>query len=438
MNLILLSGGSGRRLWPLSNDARSKQFIKLFKDDAGNMESMIQRVYRQIKSADRGGSITVTTSKEQMASIRNQLGEDVRICMEPGRRDTFPAIVLAASYLCDVEKLTLDEPVIVCPVDPFVREEYFEALKKLAALVAAEETELTLMGIEPTYASEKYGYIIPVSGADVCRVKTFKEKPDAKTAEKYIEQGALWNSGVFAFRLGWLLEKAHGMIDFLGYHDLYDKYDGLDKLSFDYAVVEKTENIQVMRFSGEWKDIGTWNTLAEVVGEPCIGNGILGSGCENTDIINELDVPILCMGLKDTVVAASPQGILVSDKESSSFMKPYVERIDQQVMFAEKSWGSFRILDAREDSVTIKVILKPGRHMNYHSHARRDEVWTVISGEGKTIIDGIEQDISVGDVITVQARVRHTVMAKTDLELIEVQLGREISIHDKKIYDFEF
>ena len=438
MNLILLSGGSGRRLWPLSNDVRSKQFIKLFKDDAGNMESMIQRVYRQIKSADRGGSITVTTSKEQMASIRNQLGEDVRICMEPGRRDTFPAIVLAASYLCDVEKLTLDEPVIVCPVDPFVREEYFEALKKLAALAAEGETELTLMGIEPTYASEKYGYIIPVSGADVCRVKTFKEKPDAKTAEKYIEQGALWNSGVFAFRLGWLLEKAHGMIDFLGYYDLYDKYDGLDNVSFDYAVVEKTENIQVMRFSGEWKDIGTWNTLAEVVGEPCIGNGILGSGCENTDIINELDVPILCMGLKDTVVAASPQGILVSDKESSSFMKPYVEQIDRQVMFAEKSWGSFRILDAREDSVTIKVILKPGRHMNYHSHDRRDEVWTVISGEGKTIIDGIEQDISVGDVITVQAGVRHTVMAKTDLELVEVQLGREISIHDKKIYDFEF
>ena len=257
MNLILLSGGSGRRLWPLSNDVRSKQFIKLFKDDAGNMESMIQRVYRQIKSADRGGSITVTTSKEQMASIRNQLGEDVRICMEPGRRDTFPAIVLAASYLCDVEKLTLDEPVIVCPVDPFVREEYFEALKKLAALAAEGETELTLMGIEPTYASEKYGYIIPVSGADVCRVKTFKEKPDAKTAEKYIEQGALWNSGVFAFRLGWLLEKAHGMIDFLGYYDLYDKYDGLEKISFDYAVVEKTEKIQVMRLSGEWKDKGT-------------------------------------------------------------------------------------------------------------------------------------------------------------------------------------
>ena len=132
------------------------------------------------------------------------------------------------------------------------------------------------------------------------------------------------------------------------------------------------------------------------------------------------------------------RSILVSDKESSSFMKPYVEQIDRQVMFAEKSWGSFRILDAREDSVTIKVILKPGRHMNYHSHDRRDEVWTVISGEGKTIIDGIEQDISVGDVITVQAGVRHTVMAKTDLELVEVQLGREISIHDKKIYDFEF
>lgn len=437
MNIVLLSGGSGKRLWPLSNDVRSKQFIKIFKKEDGTYESMVQRVYRQILNVDKDATVTIATSKTQVSAINNQLGDDVGICVEPCRRDTFPAIVLATAYLHDVKGIDENESVVVCPVDPFVNDDYFEAVKKLGNLAAAGSSNLVLMGIEPTYPSEKYGYIIPSDKNKVSRVDTFKEKPDAKTAEEYIMQGALWNGGVFAYKLKYVLEKAHELIDFIDYNDLYEKYETLTKISFDYAVVEKENNINVMRFSGQWKDLGTWNTLTEAMTEPNIGRADFNENCENIHVVNELGVPVLCMGLKNIVVSASPEGILVSDKEQSSYIKPYVDKIDQQVMFAEKSWGSFRVLDVEDESMTIKVTLNEGHRMNYHSHQYRDEVWTIISGRGKTIVDGMEQPVSAGDVITMEAGCKHTIIAETELKVIEVQLGREISVYDKKKFVLE-
>ncbi len=437
MNIVLLSGGSGKRLWPLSNDIRSKQFIKIFKTPEGDYESMVQRVYSQIRKVDADATVTIATSKTQVSAIHNQLGEDVGISIEPCRRDTFPAIALATAYLHDVQGIPEEESVVVCPVDPYVNEDYFAALKELGRLAQTGDANLVLMGIEPTYPSEKYGYIIPADKGQVSRVSTFKEKPDVKTAEEYIQKGALWNGGVFAYRLSYVLNKAHELLDFTDYQDLFGKYETLEKISFDYAVVEKENNIQVMRFAGEWKDLGTWNTLTEAMEEASIGEAILNDQCENVHVINELDVPVLCMGLKDVVVSASPEGILVSDKEQSSYIKPYVDRIDQQIMFAEKSWGSFRVLDVEDESMTIKVTLNAGHQMNYHSHERRDEVWNVISGKGRSIVDGMEQPVQAGDVVTMQAGCRHTLIADTELKVIEVQLGREISVHDKKKYELE-
>ncbi len=432
MNIVLLSGGSGKRLWPLSNDTRSKQFIKIFRTDTGDYESMVQRVYRQIRAVDATANVTIATSKAQVSAIHNQLGTDVGISVEPCRRDTFPAIALAAAYLHDERGVLETESVVVCPVDPYVEQDYFEALKELGRQAAQSEANLVLMGIEPTYPSAKYGYIIPESKNTVSRVSMFKEKPDEETAKDYIGRGALWNGGVFAFRLGYVLRRAHELISFKDYRDLYDKYDTLQKISFDYAVVEHEPQIEVMRFSGMWKDMGTWNTLTEAMESPSIGKAILNDMCDNVHVVNELDVPVLCMGLKDVVVSASPEGILVSDKAQSSYIKPFVDTIDQQIMFAEKSWGSFRVIDIEEGSMTIKVTLNAGHKMNYHSHERRDEIWNVIAGEGRTIIDGVEQKVSAGDVVTMKAGTPHTIIADTALQVIEVQIGQEISVADKK------
>lgn len=431
MNIILLSGGSGKRLWPLSNDVRSKQFIKLFKDESGNYESMVQRVYRQITNVDSDAKVTIATSKSQASAIKNQLGENVSICVEPCRRDTFPAIALAATYLHDVLAVKEDEPVVVCPVDPYVDDSYYEAVKELAELAKKGTANLTLMGIEPTYPSEKYGYIIPESGENVSPVKEFKEKPDTATAKKYLSQNALWNAGIFAFQLKYLLEKAHGMIDFTDYKDLFEKYDQLTKISFDYAVVEKETSIQVLRYSGDWKDVGTWNMMAEVMSDKTKGKVILDETCDNTNVVNELNIPILCMGCKDMIVAASGDGIIISDKERSGYMKPYVEKIETEAMFAEKSWGTYTVVDVQSGSMTVKVSMKAGEHMSYHLHHHRDEIWTVVSGNGNVVIDDCEKKVAAGDVITIKADQKHTVEAVTDLDIVEVQIGKEISVEDK-------
>lgn len=430
MNIILLSGGSGKRLWPLSNDVRSKQFIKLFKN-GDEYESMVQRVYRQITTVDPEAKVTIATSKSQASAIKNQLGERTAICVEPCRRDTFPAIALAAVYLHDELGVAEDEAVVVCPVDPYVDNTYYEAVKTLQELADQGDANLTLMGIEPTYPSEKYGYIIPENGENVSRVMEFKEKPDVETAKKYLAQNALWNAGIFAFKLGYLLDKAHSMIDFVGYNDMFNKYETLTKISFDYAVVEKEKSIQVLRYRGDWKDVGTWNMMSEVMADKTKGKVILDETCENTNVVNELNIPILCMGCKDVIVAASGDGILISDKERSGYMKPYVEKIETEAMYAEKSWGDYTVIDVQPGSMAIKVSMRAGEHMTYHMHNHREEVWTVVSGNGKVTLDGKVQLVSAGDVITIAAGCKHTVEAITALDMIEVQLGEEISVADK-------
>ena len=435
MNIVLLSGGSGKRMWPLSNDIRSKQFIKLFKNDEGEYESMVQRVYRQIKMVDKDASITIATSKTQVSAIHNQLGETVSVCVEPTRRDTFPAIALAAAYLHDELGVGEDEVVIICPVDPYVDNSYFESVVKLEDITKNGNKNLSLMGIEPTYPSEKYGYIIPAGNGTVSDVAEFKEKPDVETAKKYIKEGALWNAGVFAFKLGYMMEKAHSLIDFTDYSDLYSKYAECPKISFDYAVVEKESSIQVLRHAGEWKDVGTWNMMAEVMADDIKGKAITDDNTRGVNIVNELNIPILVMGAKDMIVAASGDGILIADKEQSSYMKPYVEKVSTEVRFAEKSWGSYSVIDAGEGYLNVKVVLNPGNRMTYHSHEFRDEVWTVLSGRGKTIIDGMEQVVNPGDVVTMAAGCRHTIIAESELTVLEAQIGDDITVSDKKKYD---
>ena len=437
MNIILLSGGSGQRLWPLSNNVRSKQFIKVLQGEDGQLESMVQRVYRQITTVDAEAQVTIATGKKQVSMILNQLENKVNVCVEPERRDTFPAICLAAAYLHDVKNVAETEPVIVCPVDPYVEDSYFEALKRLSELAEEGNANMSLLGIEPTYPSEKYGYIIPESKEEVSAVSTFKEKPDEETAKKYLEQGALWNGGVFAFRLSYLLEKAHELLDFKDYEDLYAHYGEQKKISFDYAVVEQEKSIQVLRYKGSWKDLGTWNTFTEAMGSNAVGNVTLNDTCEDTHVVNELNIPILCMGCKSMVIAASGDGILVSDKEQSAQIKPYVDKLAGQAMYAEKSWGSFTVLDVQDDSMTIKVELLPGHSLHYHSHEHRDEVWTVMSGMGSVIIDGMQRMVRPGDVVTMPAGCKHTLIAETKLSVIEVQLGKDISVDDKKKYDLE-
>ena len=437
MNIILLSGGSGKRLWPLSNNVRSKQFIKIFQNPDGTQESMVQRIYRQIKAVDPNAVITIATSKSQVASIHNQIGNDIGVSVEPCRRDTFPAMALATAYLHDMMGVPDDEVVIVCPVDPYVEEDFFETMQVVEKETAKGEARLVLMGMEPTYPSDRYGYIIPQDKERVSWVETFREKPDVETAKSYISRGALWNGGVFAYKIGYLRDKSNEILGYSDYSDLFANYDSLNKISFDYAVGEKEDRIKTVRFSGEWKDVGTWNALTDVMERSKVGNVLLDEKCENVHVVNELNVPILAVGLKNVVVSASPEGILVSDKEQSDSIKPYVDSIDQQIMFSEKSWGSFRVLDVGAHSLIIKIELLPGHRLHYHSHMHRRETWTVVSGSGLAVVDEKEIPLESGSVVELPIGSKHTLIAKTSMTVIEVQVGESINVEDKEKYSLK-
>ena len=331
MNIILLSGGSGKRLWPLSNDIRSKQFIKFFKNDDGVQESMIQRIYRQIKKIDKKANIVVANSSSQAELIHEQLENEIQISLEPSRKGTFCAIALATMYLKDVLHLDENESVVVCPIDAHVGKDYFECIKFIYERIATQTSaNLVMMGIEPTYPSDKYGYIIPKTKNKVSSVSMFKEKPSVDVAKKYIEQGALYNGGITAFKLKYVIDLAHKLIDFVDYHDLYKKYNSLKTISFEYEIAEHEKNIEVVRFNGKWEDVGTWETLTDSLESNIIGNGMIDDTSKNVSIINELGIPVLAMGLKDVVIALSPDGILVADKKQSSNIKPFVEKLSQQ------------------------------------------------------------------------------------------------------------
>lgn len=429
MQIILLSGGSGQRLWPLSNDVRSKQFLKVFKGG----ESMLQRVLKQIRRTCADTPVTIATAKKQESLLIKYLGEDFDLSTEPCRRNTFPSIALAAAYLRDVNGVDLDEAIVVCPVDPYVDDNFFAQFNTLAAQISVD-APLVLLGIEPTYPSEKYGYIIPHTADKISRVVTFKEKPNTTDAQKFIDAGALWNGGVFAFKLSYILDKAKKLLGTSSHAELKENYSSLQNISFDYAVVEHEENIKVVRYAGEWKDIGTWNTLADVLESNFIGQVQADETCDNLHVINNGDVPIICMGLKNAVVAASPEGILVSDKVASSFIKPFVEHLDKQIRFLEKSYGTFKVIDADENSLTIKVTLNRGSKMRYHSHERRDEIWHFISGTGRIILDGVEKSVAPGDIIEIPIGCKHTVIADTLLKIIEIQRGEDISVEDKILW----
>jgi mannose-1-phosphate guanylyltransferase len=436
MQIILLSGGSGKKLWPLSNDVQSKQYIKLLKGPNGASESMIQRIYRQLSELYPDAEMTVATFRSQVSVVHDQIGEEVQLSVEPDRKNTFPAVVLASQYLKDIRKIDGSEYVVVCPVDLYMEDQFFKQLRQLFK-TSQRFGGIAVLGTEPRQVQPDYGYIVPENTENVSRVLSFVEKPDAQTAKKLIQHGALFNAGFFAFQLNYILELSHHLIDYTDYDDLFNLYKTLIPSSFERSVLEKSENVHVLRSHAELNDLGTWEAITKITDSRIIGNGYMNPTCGEVSVINNTEIPVLAVGLQKLVIAASQQGILVSSKEESTDISPYVDHISRQVMFAQKSWGTFKVLDVGENSMTIKLFIRAGHRMSYHSHAYRDESWTVLSGSGRTIVDGMEQQIGPGDVVTMEAGCRHTICADTDMEVIEIQRGKEITVLDKKKFVLE-
>lgn len=448
MQLVLLSGGSGKRLWPLSNNARSKQFLPLLEKEDGTMESMVQRVVRQAQEVHLTNDITLATNARQLDIITNQLGDAVSVVTEPERRDTFPAIALAASYLSLAKNYPDDEVVVIMPCDPYTEACYFETIGRMVECVKQDVAELVLMGIQPTYPSEKYGYVVPKAVSSKHRtlslpVARFTEKPTTAVAEELLKKNAFWNGGVFAFRLGYMMNIVRKYITSNSFEDTRARYREFPKISFDYEVAEKAQSVAVVPFNGKWKDLGTWNTLTNELRTSVIGNAVMGSHCENTHVINELQNPIYVDGLKDVVVAACPDGILVCGKEHAEDIKKAVENLTPRPMYEERRWGTYRVLDDTvypdgHHALTKSITLKAGRNISYQIHHHRAETWTFTQGEGVFVLNGVEQKVKAGDTVHIPVEYFHAIKALTELTFIEVQCGNPLVEEDIERFDWKW
>lgn len=392
---------------------------------------MVQRTFRKIKEALPEANLLVATGNSQVYSIESQIEGDYDLVVEPERRDTAPAIMLSCAKLAFDLGADPNDSVIVLPIDTYADDGYYKSLARLAEAVDERPDGLVLLGIEPTYPSEKYGYIVPVDTVgDIYEVSCFAEKPSEAKAQSLIEKGALWNGGIFGFKLGYGLDILRRYTSSKDLEEIIENYSEFPKVSFDYEVVEKADSIAVVPCQGEWKDLGTWNTLSEEMAEAYSGRIVFDADtCENLHAINETNIPLVVSGVSNAVVAATPDGILVSSKEHSAKLKPLVEQAAYtRPMYEKRRWGEYRVIDSgvykdNQKAMTKELVIQPGKQLTYQRHFRRAEVWTVVSGEGEIVLNGDVQPLTPGRVVNIQAEQLHSARAFTELHVIEVQLG---------------
>ncbi len=444
MRTILLCGGSGKRLWPLSNEIRSKIFLSLLPAEDGGTESMIQRVCRQLERVGLLSSALIVTHHSQAEITRHHVGSRIPILAEPERRGTFPAVALAARYLHARGLAGPDDAVAVIPVDAYVEPEFYRLLSRMPDILVESGAELALIGSVPAHPSTEYGYIVPEAAAAAAScsgnrngylpVSQFIEKPDKRTAARLIREKALWNCGVFVFRLSYMLSCLADKGLPADFDKLLGQYASLPAASFDNEIAEQTRRRIVMPYDKTWRDLGDWSVLPDYLGHSVIGEGQISGDSLHTHLINDLTYPIRVIGASNLIVAAGPDGILVADKTKAHLIKQMVPDL-QYPMCGEKRWGLYRVLDYSKtgsglETLTKKVTLLAGSRTSVHLHRRRQEVLTILTGSGEFMLEGACRSVQPGDVLRVPQGARHSLKAFEPLAYIAAQIGTGLMEED--------
>ncbi|MNO33414.1 Alginate biosynthesis protein AlgA [compost metagenome] len=438
MHTILLCGGSGQRLWPLSGRIRSKMFLELLPAPDGGTESMIGRVCRQIDHAGLGQSALFVAHEEQMALARRHTRNRYPVIGEPNKRGTFTAAALGALYLHSTGTAKPEDTICVAPADMYADDAFFECFHQFTDILAASQAELVLLGTRPAHPSDQYGYIVPgkAGAGGYAQVFSFEEKPDVSRARELIRKNALWNCGVFAFPLSFMLSHLRQMglpTELAAFTDLYPEFP---VRSFDKEVAEHSRQAVVLRHEGEWRDLGSWDTLTARLSHPVNGEGGIWGSSQDTHIVNQLGIPLHVIGVSGIVAVGGPDGILIAGKKEANTIKEIMQEVSDEPRYGETQWGSYWVLDQTSSGsdhiFTLKLSLLAGQNISEMPCLHSGKCWIILSGQGEFILNGAAAEARTGGILTFTRGNGHGIKAVTAMELIEIRTVAEED--DRRIY----
>ena len=431
MHIVLLSGGAGKRLWPLSNELRSKLFIKLLPSPAGGLESMIGRVCRQLENLRLLDSTLIISHQDQADITALHTKGLIPVIGEPFKRGTFTAAALAALYLQSSGMAEVDDIICIAPADVFVEKDFFSSFKRLPNILKEAGADIALLGTRPTHASDQYGYVLPVRFEHengYSHVAQFIEKPEIIMAETLLQSGALWNCGVYAFSLSFMLSQIKEAGLPAHYDKLVASYEHQPERSFDKQVAERTKRAVVLPYQGKWLDIGSWEALSAQLDSSVFGHGTISGQSSNSHIMNELPLPIHVIGVPDIIAAASPDGILIANKKHANHIKDQLGSLPLQPMYGEATWGSYRVIDrfiTEEDTTVtvLNVMLLPGKNLGLRQHRSRHQAWTVLTGSGQALMNGQIIQVTAGMQFTMILKGFYSILAETQMIILETRIS---------------
>lgn len=454
MKIVILAGGGGTRLFPLSRECYPKQFLHVI-GDKSLLAQTVERFLGLVKAED----VIVVTNEKYIFHVKAELksidAENAHIIVEPIGRNTAPAIALAQVYCKDKLKCSENEILFISPSDHLIKPvENFRALIKEAELTAQKGNIITL-GIKPIKPEIGYGYMEAVKNKEstATKVISFKEKPDLKTAEKYLKAGNyFWNSGMFMFSIKTMqdefVEFTPEIMEIInkGYRYTVENFSQMPNISIDYAVAEKSQKMMMMPMQNiYWNDIGSFDAIAEVLSDEnnnaFIGD-ILTENCTDTMIIGEERL-IAGIDLDNLVIVDTPDVLLVTKKGQSQKVKDVVTKLKKaerkeakENVTMYRSWGKYTLLTEGKDYRVRKVEMNPGSSLTMQMHYHRSEHWTVISGTGKITIDDKERIFIENQSTYIPMGVKHKLEnpGKIPLVIIEVQSGKYINEDDIIIF----